>query len=204
MHPPRRVLQAWARAPEPRATRSDDTGSPRALMSPRSAGAARFSGGSQPNAHASYFRAFCAGAAPHAHLPPCATRDAVCVRAVRHARLVGALGAACRARVAPAAKQRATLPSGTAAFAFPGEPCTHLRGSISGFGTIIRSQVTFVFHGMGESPTAGPKLLAQGVDVLHCLLSRLRVAPPRALLAPCIAEQDLVSHTDPFDAGMSL
>ena len=58
MHPPRRVLQAWARAPGPRATRSDDTGSPRALMSPRSAGAARFSGGSQPNAHASYFRAF--------------------------------------------------------------------------------------------------------------------------------------------------
>ena len=58
MHPPRRVLQAWARAPEPRATRSDDAGSPRALMSPRSAGAARFSGGSQPNAHASYFRAF--------------------------------------------------------------------------------------------------------------------------------------------------
>lgn len=58
MHPPRRVLQGWARAPEPRATRSDDAGSPRALMSPRSAGAARFSGGSQPNAHASYFRAF--------------------------------------------------------------------------------------------------------------------------------------------------
>ena len=150
------------------------------------------------------FQSLCAGAVPHALLPPCATRNAVCVRAVRHAHLVGALGEACRARVAPAAKQRATLPSGTAAFAFPGEPCTHLRGLISGFGTIIRSQVTFVFHEMGESPTAGPKLLAQGVDVLHCLLSRLRVAPPRALLAPCIAEQDLVSHTDPFDAVMSL